>query len=323
MKKTPIIVIVGPTASGKTSLSIELAKKFNCEIVSFDSMQVYKELTISTAKPTVDEMSGIIHHLIDCISVSDEFSVADFCERAKVIVEDIVSRGKTPIFVGGTGLYIDSFINNIDFSVQNSNGKVRLEIDKLENEVGANGLYERLCKLDAKAAKEIHPNNVKRVKRALEMYYSTGKTKTEQVENSKKEDSHFEALYIGINYVNREKLYDRINLRVENMIQNGVLEEVTNFYKLPVSKTAIQAIGCKEFKPYLDGEASLDSCIEKLKQETRRYAKRQLTWFRRNESVNWFYPDKDSFEEILSDCNNLINEFLKRSEMYEKEGKRC
>ena len=323
MKKTPVIVVVGPTASGKTALSIELAKKHNCEIISFDSMQVYKELSISTAKPDINEMASVTHHLIDCISVCDEFSVADFCSRAREIVKDIVSRGKTPLFVGGTGLYIDSFVNNIDFSLKNSDEKVRFDIESLENSVGTEGLYDKLCKHDPEAAKEIHPNNIKRVKRALEMYYTTGKTKTEQVNDSKKEVSPYNALYIGINYVNREMLYDRINLRVEKMLENGVLDEVSNFYKLPVSKTAIQAIGCKEFKPYLDGEASLESCVEKLKQETRRYAKRQLTWFRRNESINWVYPDKDSFEEILNDCSNLINEFLKESEMYEKKRKRC
>ncbi len=317
MKKTPVIVIVGPTASGKTALSIELAKKHNCEIVSFDSMQVYKELSVSTAKPSIDEMKGVAHHLIDCVSVCDEFSVADFSERAKEIVKDIVSRGKTPLFVGGTGLYIDSFVNNIDFSLQNSDDKVRLEIESLEKELGTSGLFERLCKLDPNSAKEIHPNNVKRVKRALEMYYSTGKTKSQQVVESKKAESPYNALYIGINYVNRDTLYDRINLRVEKMLENGVLDEVINFYKLPVSKTAVQAIGCKEFKPYLDGKATLESCVDKLKQETRRYAKRQLTWFRRNESINWVYPDEDSFEDILVNCSDLINDFLKRSEMYE------
>lgn len=317
MKKIPVIVIVGPTASGKTALSIELAKKHNCEIVSFDSMQVYKELSISTAKPTALEMDGIVHHLIDCISVSEEFSVASFCENAKVIVEDIVSRGKTPLFVGGTGLYIDSFINNIDFSVSNKDDDIRKKVDELEIKLGNMGLHELLCKLDSDAVKQIHPNNIKRVKRALEMYYSVGKSKTEQMLESKINLSPYNPIFIGINYVNREVLYERINLRVDNMLEFGILDEVTNFYKLPVSKTAIQAIGCKEFKPYLDGESTLESCVEKLKQETRRYAKRQLTWFRRNESINWFYPDKDSFETILVSCNELIKTFLETSEMYE------
>ncbi|MBQ5590109.1 MAG: tRNA (adenosine(37)-N6)-dimethylallyltransferase MiaA [Clostridia bacterium] len=312
MKKIPVIVIVGPTASGKTALSIEIAKRIDGEIVSFDSMQVYKELSISTAKPTLDEMDGVKHHLIDCISVLDEFSVADFVKEAKKIVCDIVSRGKTPVFVGGTGLYIDSFINNIDFSCDNKNAQIREKLDKEEKELGAMGLYEVLCKLDGQAAKEIHPNNVKRVKRALEMYYTTGESKTEQVKRSKEAPSIYDPLFIGINYVNREKLYERINLRVDMMLENGILDEVKAFYKLPVSKTAIQAIGCKEFKPFIDGELLLDVCVEKLKQETRRYAKRQITWFKRNDKINWFYPDEDTSEEIVSKSCLLVEDFLRK-----------
>jgi len=312
MKKIPVIIVVGPTASGKTALSIEIAKKFNCEIISFDSMQIYKELSVSTAKPTNEEMCGIKHHLIDCISVSEEFSVADFCEKAKVIIEEIVAKGKIPLLVGGTGLYIDSLINNIDFSVSNKNEEIREKVDKLENELGAMGLHDLLCKLDSEAAKEIHPNNIKRVKRALEMFYSVGKSKTEQMIDSKRNPSPYIPLFIGINYVNREQLYNRINLRVDKMLENGVLDEVKAFYELPVSKTAIQAIGCKEFKPYFDGVISLDDCIEKLKQESRRYAKRQITWFKRNKDINWFFPDETNFESLLSDCNELVEDFLKK-----------
>lgn len=310
MCKIPVIVIVGPTASGKTALSIDIAKRFDCEIVSFDSMQIYKELSVSTAKPTVDEMDGVKHHLIDCVSVTEEFSVADYVSRAKEITDDIVSRGKMPLFVGGTGLYIDSFINNIEFSSVNKNEKIRKELDVREKKLGAYGLYELLCKLDKSAADEIHPNNVKRVKRALEMYYSTGKSKSELMEESKKNDSPYDALFIGINYVNRKKLYERINLRVDKMLENGILDEVSEFYKLPVSKTAVQAIGCKEFKPYLDRVSTLENCVEKLKQETRRYAKRQITWFKRNKDINWFYPDEDSYEEITEKCCKLVDEFL-------------
>ena len=312
MKKIPVIVVVGPTASGKTSLSIEIAKNFNCEIVSFDSMQVYKELSISTAKPTEKEMSGIKHHLIDCLSVCEEFSVADFCRDAKIAIEGIISKGKIPLLVGGTGLYIDSLINNIDFSVSNKNDEIRKKIDKLEYELGAEGLHNLLCKLDTESAKNIHPNNVKRVKRALEMYYSVGKNKTEQNLDSKKNPSPYSPLYIGINYVNRETLYDRINLRVDKMIENGILDEVEAFYKLPVSKTAIQAIGCKEFKPFLNGNSNLDDCIEKLKQESRRYAKRQITWFKRNKEINWFYPDEMRYDILLGECFELVDNFLKK-----------
>ena len=315
MCKIPVIVIVGPTASGKTALSIDLAKQFDCEIVSFDSMQVYKELSVSTAKPTAEEMQGVKHHLIDCISVSDEFSVADFVKHARKITDDIVSKGKIPLFVGGTGLYIDSFINNIDFSIESKNENLRKELENAEKELGADGLYQLLCKLDESAAKEIHPNNIKRVKRAIEMYYSSGKTKSELERESRSNPSPYNALFIGINYVNREKLYERINLRVDKMLENGILQEVENFYKLPVSKTASQAIGCKEFKPYLDGQATLHDCVEKLKQETRRYAKRQITWFKRNKKINWFFADEKNFDEIKNECFTLVNNFLnKRSE---------
>lgn len=311
MKKTPIIVIVGPTASGKTALSVLLAKKFDFEIVSFDSMQVYKELSVSTAKPDLAEMDGVPHHLIDNLSVSENFSVATFCEMAKSAVKDIISRNKIPLFVGGTGLYIDSFVNNINFENIDKNDEVREKINNLEKEIGTDGLYKRLIEVDNKAAENIHPNNIKRVKRALEIYYSSGVTKTEQDENSMKNSSPYKPLFIGINYKNRENLYNRINLRVDKMIENGLVNEAKEFYKLPFSKTASQAIGCKELKPFIDGEKSLDECVEKLKQETRRYAKRQITWFKRNKEINWYYPDEQNYDIIVNSCISLIENFLK------------
>ncbi len=311
MKKTPIIVVVGPTASGKTALSVLLAKKFDCEIVSFDSMQVYKELSVSTAKPDLAEMDGVPHHLIDNLSVSENFSVATFCEMAKSTVEDIISRNKIPLFVGGTGLYIDSFVNNINFENIDKNDEVREKINNLEKEIGTDGLYKRLMEVDNKAAENIHPNNIKRVKRALEIYYSSGITKTEQDENSMKDSSPYKPLFIGINYKNRENLYNRINLRVDKMIENGLVNEAREFYKMPFSKTASQAIGCKELKPFIDGKKSLDECVEKLKQETRRYAKRQITWFKRNKEINWYYPDEQNYDIIVNSCISLIENFLK------------
>ena len=311
MKKTPIIVVVGPTASGKTALSVLLAKKFDCEIVSFDSMQVYKELSVSTAKPDLAEMDGVPHHLIDNLSVSENFSVATCCEMAKSAVKDIISRNKIPLFVGGTGLYIDSFVNNINFENIDKNDEVREKINNLEKEIGTEGLYKRLIEVDNKAAENIHPNNIKRVKRALEIYYSSGITKTEQDENSMKNSSPYKPLFIGINYKNRENLYNRINLRVDKMIENGLINEAREFYKLPFSKTASQAIGCKELKPFIDGEKSLYECVEKLKQETRRYAKRQITWFKRNKEINWYYPDEQNYDIIVNSCISLIENFLK------------
>ena len=274
-------------------------------------MQVYKELSGSTAKPDLAEMNGVPHHLIDNLSVSENFSVATFCEMAKSAVKDIISRNKIPLFVGGTGLYIDSFVNNINFENIDKNDEVREKINNLEKDIGTDGLYKRLMEVDNKAAENIHPNNIKRVKRALEIYYSSGITKTEQDENSMNNSSPYKPLFIGINYKNRENLYNRINLRVDKMIENGLVNEAREFYKMPFSKTASQAIGCKELKPFIDGKKSLDECVEKLKQETRRYAKRQITWFKRNKEINWYYPDEQNYDIIVNSCISLIENFLK------------
>ncbi len=312
MKKTKVIVIVGPTASGKTSLGIHIAKQFGGEVISGDSMQIYKKMDIATAKPTIEEMYGVKHHLIGFVNPQDEYSVASFCEDAKKAVSEIKEKCKVPIIVGGTGLYIDSFINNITFFQDASSEKIREELYNELNEFGIEKLYNELISVDSEAAKKIHPNNEVKVIRALEIYRTTGKNLTEQNEQSHQSESEYEPLYIGISYKDREKLYDRINKRVDIMLENGLLDEAKEFYKEYASKTAVNAIGYKELKPFIDGEKTLEECANHLKQSTRRYAKRQLTWFNRNERINWVYPD--TYEDIsllYDEAERLVEEFLK------------
>ncbi|MBQ6936745.1 MAG: tRNA (adenosine(37)-N6)-dimethylallyltransferase MiaA [Clostridia bacterium] len=312
MSKTKIIVVVGPTASGKTALGIHLAQKFNGEVVSGDSMQIYKDMNIATAKPTEEEMQGVKHHLIGFVNPEDEYSVASFCSDAKRVVEEIVSRNKTPILVGGTGLYIDSFINNTCFFDDANSKEVREKLYRELNEYGIEKLYNELLLVDSEAAKKIHPNNEVRVIRALEIYRITGKNLTEQNKCSHETESPYEPLYIGISYKDRERLYERINKRVDLMCDAGLLDETREFYKKHPSQTAVNAIGYKELKPYLDGEKSLEECLTHLKQSTRRYAKRQLTWFNRNEKINWVYPDLyNDVNELFIETDILAEKFLK------------
>ncbi len=312
MKKQKIIVVVGPTASGKTALGIHLAEKFCGEVVSGDSMQIYKDMDIATAKPTKDEMKNIKHHLIGFVNPEDEYSVASFCNDASSAVKEIVSSGKLPFLVGGTGLYIDSFINNITFFENANSSEVRNALYKELAENGIEKLYDELLSVDSEAAKNIHPNNEVRVIRALEIYRLTGETLTEQNKRSHEIESEYEPLYIGISYKNRETLYERINKRVDIMLENGLLDETLEFYKKYASKTAVNAIGYKELKPYIDGKKSLEECVEHLKQSTRRYAKRQLTWFKKNEKINWVYPDDyDDINKLYNEAERLTENFLK------------
>ena len=305
------IVVVGPTASGKTSLGIYIAKKYNGEVISADSMQIYKDMSVSTAKPTAEEMDGIKHHLIDFVEITDKYSVSNYCEDAKKVFDDVVNRNKLPVIVGGTGLYIDSFLSNTKFLDNACSEEIRNELQKELAEDGIDEMYRQLKEIDPEAAERIHPNNTVRVLRALEVYRSTGMTITKQAEISHNEESDIEPLYIGISYSDREKLYDRINKRVDIMLEKGLLEETKAVFSKPYSVTAFNSIGCKEMKPYLDGEKSLDECVDKLKMSTRRYAKRQLTWFRRNEKINWVYPDLCNEDSLYANVDNLINDFLK------------
>ncbi len=304
MDKIKIICVVGATASGKTSLGVELAERLGGEIISADSMQVYKGMAIATAAATEEEQKGIPHHLLEFLEPGESFSVAEFVSLAKKTALEINSRGKVPIIVGGTGLFIDSLVNNIAFTGAGADEKLREEL----SEKSSDELYEILKSVDENAAEAIHRNNRKRVIRALELYYG-GISKTEQNERSRDEESPFDALYIGIGYKNRQKLYDRINLRVDLMLRNGLEKEAREM----LGKTGVtsrQAIGHKELEPYIDGGISLDEAAENLKKETRHYAKRQLTWFRRNDKINWLYADEMSKEELFSKAIALSEEFL-------------
>lgn len=305
MEKTKIICVVGATASGKTDLAVKLAKAVDGEIISADSMQVYKNMPIATAVVTKEEQDGVPHHLVEFLDADQTFSVADFVERAKVLIEEITARGRVPIIAGGTGLFVDSLVKNISFSEVGSNAEIRSELAEKSNEE----LYEKLLKLDPNAAEDIHPNNRKRVIRALELSMS-GTSKTEQNENSMLIDSPYDALYIGIGYKDRQKLYDRINKRVDLMLEAGLENEARQMLGKQ-GLTARQAIGHKELQPYIDGDITLAEAVENLKRETRRYAKRQLTWFRRNENINWLYADEMSRDELVEKAVDLAKNHLK------------
>ncbi|MBR5870948.1 MAG: tRNA (adenosine(37)-N6)-dimethylallyltransferase MiaA [Clostridia bacterium] len=292
-----VLCIVGPTASGKTALAVAAAKALNGEVISCDSMQIYKYLSIGTAKPTPEEMDGVVHHCIDFVDPRTPFSCPDYVAAATACAHDILSRGKLPVFCGGTGLYLDSTIRGTRFSDKPDDGDSAVLADlqaEFERD-GIDGIYARLTEADPEAAAAIHKNNTKRVLRALEIYLTTGKTKTEWDAASHTEPPVFDACYIGLDYRDRSVLHDRINRRVTLMLENGLEEEVRRLYAegyLPDASTAAQAIGYKEFLAYLRGEMSLDEASDTLRTATRRYAKRQLTWFRRNPDMHWLYPDE-------------------------------
>lgn len=313
MNKIPVIAVVGPTASGKTSLSIEIAKRFSGQVVSADSMQIYEKMNIATAKPTDDEMQGIPHHLIGFQPINKKFSVAEYVQLANECINKIHNAGDLPVVAGGTGLYVDSLLQNIQFSKEDSNIQIRNELTEMFKEKGAEYMLNWLREIDPETASRLHLNDKSRIIRALEIYKLTGKTLTEQKVLSRLEDSPYDVLYIGINYRDRNVLYDRINLRVDLMLKNGLLEEAEEFYNIPTDKTACQAIGYKELAPYFRGDLALEDCVEKLKLETRHYAKRQLTWFRKNENVNWVYPDDyENPQDMYDYVFTMINYFLRR-----------
>jgi tRNA dimethylallyltransferase len=254
-------------------------------------------------------MDGVVHHLVSVKDLSERYSVASFVEDAKAICNDIVSRNCLPVFCGGTGLYIDSFVNNIEFTDEGFDENIRNELLlRLEKE-GSNALYDELMTVDEEYAKTVDCNNTKRVIRALELYYNTKTKMSDQLKNSRLNESDYDVLYIGLNYSDRQLLYNRINERVDKMVSCGLINEAEQFFKLNDVKTANQAIGIKELKPYFDGEITLDEAIEKIKQETRRYAKRQLTWFNRNKNINWIIIDKS--DDINNEAFELVNGFLK------------
>ncbi len=302
-----LIAVVGPTASGKTAVGVSVCKEFSGEVVSCDSMQIYRGMDISTAKPTAAEMQGVPHHLIDFVSPDEKFSVAQYCGLAKDTVADIAKRGRLPVLVGGTGLYYSSLVDNISFTEGKTDFAYREFLKSRAESEGAQALLEELRLLDPRAAETLHVNNVGRIIRALEIYHSTGKTKTEQDLLSRSSPSPYKLTAVGLDAKNRDYLYDRINSRIDRMLESGLEEEARRFYEKYPSGTASQAIGCKELLPYFKGEASLDECVEKLKMQTRRYAKRQLTWFRRDERIHFFFIDEyDSFDSLACAVNDYI-----------------
>lgn len=306
--RIPLVVVVGPTASGKTGLSIELAKILDGEIISADSMQVYKGMNIGTAKPTKEEMQGVKHHLIDFLDPSQMFSVADYVRLARECIKDIWCRGKVPILVGGTGLYIDSLINNIDFCEEGVDLTLRDSLKERASKQGVESLLDELKEFDPVSAETLHPNNVKRIIRAIEVYKTTGMTITEHNELSKNAQSPYDTIIIGLNYNDRKILYNRINYRVDKMIEQGLLEEAREVLNSPWSTTAMGAIGYKELAPFFESGRTLEESLDKLKQSTRRYAKRQLTWFKRNENIHWVYVDQyKSFQALIQKALGIIN----------------
>ena len=298
MNKPIVIVICGPTASGKTALSIELAKRIDGEIVSADSMQIYKDMDIGSAKVTPEEMEGIKHYLIDCVWPSERYSVANYKQDAKQAIEEIMKKGKTPIVVGGTGLYIDSLIYEIEYKDIKINEEYRKELERIRQKEGLEVLYRKALEIDPVAMEKISPNDYKRITRILEIYEATGKTKTEQEAESRLNEIPYDYKVFAIDY-EREKLYERINKRVDIMIEKGLIEEVKvlleKYSKFP---TAMQGLGYKEVKQYLDGELTKEEMIEKIKQESRRYAKRQFTWFRKNKQTIWINGQASTGENI-------------------------
>lgn len=304
--KIKIICVVGPTASGKTSLGVGIAKELGGEVVSCDSMQIYKGMDIATAKPQPDEMWGITHHLIDYVEPNESYSVARFCADANKAIDSIVSRNKIPVLVGGTGLYIDSLIDNIMFLDQPTDASLREKLCERANIEGTEALLKELRVIDPLYAEKMHVNDRKRIVRALELYYTSGSTMSEQLERSRRTPSRFSPIMLGIRYNDRQKLYERINRRVDVMIQHGLIDEARAVFNSGASDTSAQAIGHKELAPYFRGEQTLEECVERLKMETRRYAKRQISWFKRDGRIKWIDADGLSADRILDESLRII-----------------
>lgn len=299
-QKLPLLVVVGPTASGKTSLSVHLAKELDGEVISADSMQMYRGMNIGTAKPSAEEMDGVPHHLIDILDVEETFSVADYTALARPIILEVGGRGKLPILTGGTGLYISAITDHIQFSPIPSDEALRESLRKKAEEEGPEAIHRILQQCDPESAAAIHPNNLGRVIRAVEVYRLTGVTLSEYNRRSREKPSPYRLCIIGLTCRDRQVLYDRIDRRVDRMIESGLLEEAkTILSQKNLSRTAAQAIGYKELRGWFLGTESLERSVERLKQESRNYAKRQLTWFRREKAARWLMIDDFADENAL------------------------
>ena len=307
-KKHPVLAVVGPTATGKTALGVALAEQFGGEIISADSMQIYKGLDVGTAKVTPEETHGIPHHAVDLLEPDQTFSVADFTALAGTLEADLSARGKLPILVGGTGLYVQSFLYGVRFTAEKAPDGLREQLAAELAEKGPAALYEELKQVDPEAAAAIHPNNQVRVLRALEHYRATGRRLSEQKAVSLPLERPYRALVLGLDFPERAQLYRRIDLRVDLMMEQDLLNEAKRVWEhRDTYKTAAQAIGYKEFFPYFAGESALAPCVEKLKQASRNYAKRQLTWFRHMEGICWLDA---SAPDVREQAACLTNEFL-------------
>lgn len=311
MSKIKTVLVAGPTASGKTELAIKLAKRFDGEIVSADSMQIYKGIHIASAAPDTAEMQGIPHYMLEFLEPGDSFSVAEYVKAARAYIKDIASRGRLPIVAGGTGLYINSLADNISYIEEETDENLRRELEKRFDSVGAEQMLNELKEIDPDTAERLNLNDKKRIIRAFEVYRLTGRTITEQNALSKKGEALINPCIIGITYRDREKLYDRINLRVDKMLSAGLIEEA----KAALENTAggaYQAIGHKELEGYISGDLTLEEAAENLKRQTRRYAKRQLTWFRRDGRINWIYADET--DDVLASAAKTVEKFLRTEE---------
>ncbi|MCD8094893.1 MAG: tRNA (adenosine(37)-N6)-dimethylallyltransferase MiaA [Ruminococcus sp.] len=299
LKKIPLLVVCGPTASGKSSLAVELAKLYNGEVISADSMQIYSEFSVITARTTEAQMQGVPHWLMGFLSPSESFSVAEYAVLAREKIADIYSRGRLPIMCGGTGLYISSVVNNVLFDDNGADVKRRRELEEYARLNGRHALWERLNTLDPESAENIHENNVVRVVRAIEVCERMGMPFSQVKKLNMREESPYESLILKIDFRDRDELYRRIDERVDEMLENGMVEEAQRIFESEYSATACQAIGYKELIPYLKGEAELDECVEIIKKETRHYAKRQLTWFRRMENAVTIYAENENDKKIF------------------------
>jgi tRNA dimethylallyltransferase len=306
-----MIVIVGPTASGKTALSVALAKALDGEIISADSMQLYRGMDIGTAKVTPEEMQGIPHHMVDVLEPWEGCSAARYVQEADPILRDILARGKTAIVVGGTGLYVDALVQGRSFAPYPSTGK-RQALEQEADQKGMEEMLRQLQAVDPDSAARLHVRDRKRILRALEVYQETGKTITQHNLETQQVPDQYDPLWLGLTFEPRQVLYDRIDLRVDRMLEQGLLQEIETLLSqgIPKTATALQAIGYKEFFPVLEGELSLEAAVETVKQESRRYAKRQLTWFRRNPKIHWLtqQPGQDP-EEVLQQARTLAASF--------------
>lgn len=306
-----IICIAGPTASGKTALAATLAKELNGEVVSCDSMQVYRRMDIGTAKPTLEEMQGIPHHMIDVAEPWEDFSVSRYCEMAAPIVDDIISLGKTAVIAGGTGLYMDALIRGNAFAPFPATG-VRERLEAQADAEGMEAMLSRLRAVDPDAARRLHLSDRKRILRALEVYLETGETITEHNRKTQAVPPRYSPLWLGLDFARRGELYRRIDLRVGLMLEQGLVEEIRGLLAdgIPEKATAMQAIGYKEFVDALDGRCTIEEAADQVRQSSRRYAKRQLTWFRRNKAIHWLIRDTgDTGREILENARRIVSDF--------------